>query len=86
IKAIGHNFYPPDRIEPDRLKSNVMKSLLKPTPKPGTKIKFRINVISSVGSKAAEFTVEADSKVDADILARKMIRKLGLAGATYKLS
>jgi len=88
IKLIGHDFYPPDRIE-KRYPSNYMISLLastKPKPEPGTKIKFRAIVKSSLGTKVAEVSVEADSKIEADIIVRKEIRKLGLKGATYKLS
>ena len=109
IKVVGHDFYPPDRIEelmslrtflsderklpntktlvPSR--SSSIKALVEPAelkPKQGIKIKFNIVVTSSIGSKAAEFKIEADSKSEADIIARKMIRKLGLQGTTYKLS
>lgn len=88
VKAVGHDFYPPDRIE-KRLPSNYMASLLKstkPETEPGIKIKFRAIVKSSLGTKVAEVSVDADSKTEADILIRKEIRKLGLTRATYKLS
>jgi len=55
-------------------------------PKLGLKIKFKAVVKSSIGSKAAEINVEADSKLEADKMIRKEIRKLGLEGATYKIS
>ncbi|MCK4820878.1 hypothetical protein KA005_34250 [bacterium] len=88
ISYVGHDFYPPDRIEKEP-PSNYMISLLKsakPKPEPGIKIKFRAVIKSSLGSKVAEVSVEADSKIKADILIRKEIRKLGLTGTTYKLS
>jgi len=88
IKLIGHDFYPSDHVE-KRHPNNYMASLLKstkPKPKPGIKIKFRAIVKSSLGTKVAEVSIEADSKTEADILVRKEIRKLGLKGATYKLS
>lgn len=91
IKYVGHDFYPPDRIE-KRHPSNYMISLLnqvKPKPKLelalGTKIKFNVVVTSSFGSRAANFSVPADTKLEAGKLARKEIRKLGLQGATYKI-
>ena len=100
IKGVGHDFYPPDHIEeypkatPKFMpnpppQNNTIKEILKPTKemvKPGVKIKFNIVVTSSIGSKAANFRVEADSKDEADIMARKMIRKLGLQGATHKIN
>lgn len=90
IKAVGHDFYPPDRIE-KRHPSNYMISLLnqnkvKVKVEPGIKIKFRAIVKSSLGTKVAEVSVEADSRTEADILVCKEIRKLGIKGATYKLS
>jgi len=88
VKAIGHDFYPPDHVE-KKYPSNYMALLLKPTkpkPEPGIKIKFRAVVKSSLGTKIAEVSVDADSKTEADILVRKEIRKLGLKEATYKLS
>lgn len=90
IKGIGHDFYPPDRVEKEH-PSNYMISILKPTepkpePKSGAKIKFNVAVTSSIGSKAANFRVEADSKPQAEILAQRQIRKLGLQGANYKIS
>ena len=90
IRAVGHDFYPPDRIE-KQYPSNYMASLLKPAtteskPAPGTRIKFKIAIISSIGSKAAEFNVDVDSKSEANILALAEIRKLGLKKATYKIS
>ena len=88
VKAIGYDFYPPDRIE-KKPPSNYVASLLKstkPKQEPGIKIKFRAVVKSSLGTKVAEVSVEADSKTEADILVRKEIRKLGLTGATYRLS
>ncbi|MCK4759018.1 MAG: hypothetical protein KAT69_03170 [Candidatus Aminicenantes bacterium] len=89
IKLVGHDFYPLDHIEEKEISDNCAKKILspiKPKIKPGLKIKFHITVISSIGIKAANFNVEADSKNQADILARKQIRKLGLHGATHKIS
>ena len=91
IKAVGHDFYPPDRIE-KKYPSNYMISLLKKNkPKPelkplNTKIKFKITVISSIGSKIAEKNVQVDTMSEANLLATKMIRDLGLKKATYKIS
>lgn len=88
IKAVGHDFYPPDRIE-ETPPSGSIKSVLervKSEMKSNDKIKFRVTVTSSIGSKAAEFSVEGNSKSDGDKEAQKMIRKLGITGATYKLS
>ncbi len=90
IKAVGHDFYPPDRIE-EKYPSNYMISLLKRKPvepeiKVGIKIKFKITVISSIGSKVAEKTVQVDTMSEANLLATKMIRDLGLKKATYKIS
>lgn len=90
IKAVGHDFYPPDRIE-KQYPSNYMISLLeskqsKPEIKLGLKIKFNVVVKNSMGSKVATFSVDADSKLGADILARKQIRKLGFVGISYKIS
>jgi len=90
IKQLGHDPYPPDRIE-KKHPSNYMISLLKskqskPEASPGIKIKFKITIISSIGSKAAEKDVHVDSRGEADLLANKMIRDLGLKKATYKIS
>jgi len=60
------------------------KQIEKPV-RSGIKIKFFVTVISPFGCKAAEFSVEADSKAEADILARKQIRKLGLQGTSHKI-
>jgi len=84
IEAVGHDFYPPTL--PTIAKVKAVSKPVKPKLKPNIKIKFRIIVKSSIGSKAAQFSVEADTKADADIEARKMIRKLGLKGAKYKIS
>ena len=90
IKQLGRDPYPPDRIE-EKYPSNYMISLLKRKPvepeiKTGIKIKFKITVTSSIGSKVAEKTVSVDSRSEADLLATKMIRDLGLKKATYKIS
>lgn len=99
IKAIGHDFYPPDRIEKEkRLRTSVsnernqpqVKLLSSVQTKPettiGNKIKLKVTVKSSIGTKVAEFDIEVDSKNEADLLVGKEIRKLGLKGTTYKLS
>lgn len=90
IKAVGHDFYPPDRIE-KKYPSNYMISIMKRDKpksevKPGIKIKFKITIMSSIGSVAAEKNVSVDSKGEADLLAGKLIRDLGLKKATYKIS
>lgn len=90
IKAVGHDFYPPDRIE-EEAPSNYMISMLKsrqekPGIKPGLKIKFHVVVTSSIGSKAAEFNIQADSKDQAELLAQRKIRELGLKRAKVKIS
>ncbi len=90
IKAVGHDFYPPDRIEKEA-PSNYMISLLKrnkpkPILEPGTKIKFKITITSSIGSKAATKNVHVDSRPEADMIAGKMIRDLGLKRASYKIT
>lgn len=89
IKCIGHDFYPPDRIEEKENPGNSIKAILgqvKPKSESEIKIKFHVKVLSSIGTKAAEFNVEANSKDQADLLARKQIRKLGLIGASHKIS
>lgn len=81
IKIVGHDFYPPDRIEG--------KKPTQPTetkPKISNNIKFKVVVTSSIGSKAAQFSVEANTKSEADILIHKEISKLGLIGAKYKIN
>ncbi len=89
-KAIGHDFYPPDRIEKEA-PSNYMISLLKsrqdkPEIKENIKIKFKITVTSSIGSEVAVKNVSVDSRPEADLQATKLIRDLGLKRATYKIS
>lgn len=89
IKVVGHDFYPPDRIEEKKIPENSIKTMLgqvEPKVESGIKIKFHVKVLSSIGTKAGEFNVEANSKDQADILARKQIRKLGLHGTTHKIS
>lgn len=83
IRAVGHDFYPPDHVET----KPTIKSVIAPKTeiKKGVKIKFRAVVSSSMGTKAADFTVEAGSKAEADILVQKETRKLGLQGATWKI-
>ena len=81
IKGVGHDFYPPDRIEEETI-----SSIKSPLPPLGLKIPFKVSVFSSLGTKAGNFIVNADSKIEADLLARKQIRSLGLRRATYKIS
>jgi hypothetical protein len=57
-----------------------------PKSKPGVKIKFKVVVFSSVGSKAADFMVEAESKAQAEMLAAKQIQKMGLRRSRIKIS
>lgn len=90
LKAVGHDFYPPDRIETEP-PSNYMIGLLKSRQSktetaPGLKIKFHVVVTSSLGSKAAEFNVHAESKDHAGLLAHEKIRELGLKRAKVKIS
>jgi len=51
----------------------------------GSKIKFRAIILNSIGVKAAEITVEANTKIGAGKLINKQIRKLGITNATYKI-
>lgn len=57
-----------------------------PKSKPGVMIRFKVIIKSSIGCKAADFTVEAESKAEAEALAAKQIQKLGLKRATFKIS
>jgi len=99
IKAVGHDFYPPDCIEkanllrvpvsnePKQPVVTVLPSVqAKPEATVGNKIKLKVTVKSSIGTKVAEFPVEVDSRQEADYLALKEIRKLGLERTTYKIS
>ena len=90
IKGLGRDPYPPDRIE-KKQPSNYMISILKPNrPEPktelATKIKFKITITSSIGSVVATKNVSVDTRGEADLLARKLIRDLGIKRGTYKLS
>lgn len=80
IRTVGHDFYPPDRVEEKKPITPAVVSQ-----NPGPKIKFRAVVSSSIGSKAADFTVEAGSKSEADILIAKEIQKLGLKRVTWRI-
>ncbi len=83
IRGVGHDFYPPDRVE----KKETMKTILhnKQAPPLGLKIPFKVVVFNSIGTKTKGFSVSADSKNEANILARKEIRKLNIPRATYKI-
>lgn len=90
VKLIGHDFYPPDRIE-KRHPSNYMIFLVKQKEdeveeKAESTFSFTITITSSVGSIVARQTVKVDSRSDAEIEAGKIIKKLGLKKATYKIS
>ncbi len=91
VKAIGHDFYPPDRIE-EKAPSNYMVSLLQkkkskePTGKLGPKLNFKVKIISSIGATAAMFNAKVDSKSGAILEAQNKIKELGLKKATYKIS
>lgn len=90
IKVLGRDPYLPDCIE-KKHPSNYMTSLLnrnkvKLKVEAGIKIKFKITIKSSIGSIIKEKNVYVDSRNEADLLALKEIRKLGLKKATYKLS
>ncbi len=66
---------------------SLLKSRQKKTEiKPGLKIKFHVVVTSSIGSKVAEFNIQADSKDQAELLAHKQIRELGLKRVKIKIS
>ncbi len=93
VSYVGHDFYPPDRIEKEH-PSNYMVEILK-SKQPKTvklesevdnKIKFKITIKSSIGSIVKEKNVHVDSRSEVDLLANKMIRDLGLKKATYKIS
>lgn len=90
IKLLGRNFYPPDKIE-KKHPSNYMISLLernkpKPEVESDIKIKFKVTIKSSIGSIIKEKDIYVDSRPEADLLACKMIKDLGLKKATYKIS
>ena len=92
VKAIGHDPYPPDRIEKEA-PSNYMISLLpknkpeeKPVEKLGPKLNFKVKIISSIGATAATFNAKVDSKNGAVTEALGKIKQLGLKKATYKIS
>lgn len=90
VKSVGHDFYPPDRIE-KQAPSNYMLSLLKsrqdkPEEKAGSEFSFNVTITSSIGSVVARQNVKVDSKSEAEVEAQKMIDKLGLKKATYKIS
>ena len=71
VKQLGRDPYPPDHPE--------LKSL-------NTKIKFKVTITSSIGSKIAEKNVHVDSRDEADLLAKELIRDIGIKRATYKIS
>ena len=90
VKAIGHDCYPPDRIEKEH-PSNYMISLIKkkqeePKEEKQGNFRFKITITSSIGSVVAQQNVKVDSKSDANIKAQGMIKDLGLKKATYKIS
>ncbi len=97
IKAVGHDFYPPDRIE-KQAPSNYMISIMKRDKvkpksiivdhemKTDGKFSFKITITSSIGSIVARQDVKVDSRSDANIKAQAMIKDLGLKKATYKIS
>lgn len=90
IKQLGHNPYPPDRIE-EKAPSNYMISLLKsrqdkPVEKTEGKLSFKIVITSSIGSIIKQVNVKVDSKSDAELEAHKIIKRLKLKKATYKIS
>ena len=49
-------------------------------------IKFNVTVFSYLGGKIAQFEIEADTKLEANILAQQELLKMGLQGAHYKIS
>lgn len=92
VKAIGHDPYPPDRIEKEA-PSNYMISLLpknkpeeKPVEKLGPKLNFKVKIISSIGATVATFNAKVDSKNGAITEALSKMKQLGLKKATYKIS
>ena len=90
VSYVGHDFYPPDRIEKEH-PSNYMVEILKsrqdkPEEKIEGKFSFKITITSSIGSIVARQSVKVNSKSDANIEAQKIIERLGLKKATYKIS
>ncbi len=90
VKAVGRDFYPPDRIE-KTAPSNYMISLLKRKPiepviEPVNKLRFKITITSSIGSIVKTKNVMVDSRSEADAEAIKIIEELGIKKATYKIS
>ena len=84
IRGVGHDFYPPDRVEEKPSMKTILHS--KQTPPPlGLKIPFKVVVFNSIGTKTKGFIVNADSKDKANVLARKEIRKFNIPRATYKI-
>ena len=81
IMFIGHDFYPPDHIESD-IKSGVRQFF----DKQDGKLNLKITITSSIGTKITVFTAKVDTRSEADLLACKKIRELGLKKATYKIS
>ncbi len=79
LKVIGHDFYPVSYAEEEPPKTELEVSA-------GRKIKFPVTVTSSVGTMVATFTVSANTKTEADLLAREQIRNLGLRKVSHKLS
>ncbi len=84
IRGVGHDFYPPDRVE-EKPSIKTILSNKQSSPPLGLKIPFKVVVFNSIGTKTKGFSVNADSKNEADILARKEIRKLNIQRATYKI-
>ena len=80
IKAIGHDFYPPAPIEAKEIPKTKLELSV------GRKIKFPVTVTSSLGTKVASFSVEASTKIEADMQAPQMIRSMGLKRVSHKLS
>lgn len=89
IKAVGHDFYPPDCIE-ERCPSNYMMSLLKPKPQPEPEpaplLNFKITITSSIGTEVKKWDVKVSSRSEADLIAQNEITRRKLKKATYRIN
>lgn len=83
IKLLGRDFYPPVKAKPTIADLTRRKNAARVTE---GKLRFKITIISSIGSVVKTLNVKVDTKSDADIMATEMIEKLGLKKATYKIS
>lgn len=82
------------------LKASINASLIimaKPTPQPVPKVvepvvktegnlRFKVTIISSIGSIVKTLNVKVDTRSEADAVAQETIKQLGLKKAKYKIS